>query len=667
MGDNLKQHWSATSDKAISSLIFDTACQATAAFDRFLLAFIQWLGQYQDEKRARISLECLLKQATLFCGEEGLELDQTTSEPRPPLRRYIDEYCAAEITGERCHRLADTLNIILESFKDYKPEALPASNNDLFFSSNEFGIIGINRDSISSPTNEGPEWADAPEILTFCDLQVRSRIEPPPGYTSEASDIAPLVDIRHSVDSSDNFLVHEFGQKRLLDSKDLDIPRKRHKPAVFLELPPQSKNYRDRRLSKIPLVNHVVGLILDGPELRLWWHDRESTIQSPNIDIRKQLPQLVVLVMLFQRFSAGHWGLHDAFQTSADGPNTISIDGGSFTIDSWRARHDGNMFAFHVSDVSNPERRFFIKASFSEAEKVGEAAMIQKCYTLASGDPMIVDHIPTVVTAQDFPESATSRIRNLLGLLSSRPKLLRILVFERLEPIIKLTGDVFWNAFWDIVRAHFLLWQLGIQHRDISVGNLMHNPATSKGVLNDFDLACYEPESTSADSQCTGTPPFMALELLRARHDNSKIPRRYRHDLESFTWVLLWIFGRYRNGEERPVQFQQWLEDDPYSTKLYYKSPGPSFCSPDYTKYGPAAVKMVNTWSHIERHRQESEGNPAGGPVYVLVEPYVEFADSFYLSCMKHMAESSSKTGECTVNLGIPLPPYPPHKKHTYT
>ncbi|KAJ7587348.1 hypothetical protein C8J56DRAFT_941747 [Mycena floridula] len=437
-----------------------------------------------------------------------------------------------------------------------------------------------------------------------------------------------------------------------MTTHDAEFPKKRRKLCALSELASQSKVYAEKRLSVLPIVNHVVGLELFGSKLCLWWHDRESTVKSSHIDINAQLPELVVLLILLQRFSAANWGKLDILQS---GTNCTTVDDHFFVIDSFHARHGGNTF---TCDVSERTKHYFLKASFSDMKSDGEAAMIHKCYTLASGDSMIVDHIPTVVAAQDFPESATSKIRSLLGLPSPRPKILRILVFERLEPITCLKGQPFWKAFWDTVRVHFLLWQLGIQHRDISVGNLMHNPATGNGVLIDFDLSSYQTESTSTG--CTGTIPFMALELVHAKRHNKQCLPRYRHDLESFAWVLLWIFGRYRNGQDTRQRFQVWDEDLDlcYGNKQDLEITK-SFCSPDYNTYAEAVINMLGVWQNVENRRTDPAAWGVSCPF--PCPPFVEFTDSFYLSCIKHVVEfsESSEIGECAVNLGIPLPAYP--------
>ena len=59
------------------------------------------------------------------------------------------------------------------------------------------------------------------------------------------------------------------------------------------------------------------------------------------------------------------------------------------------------------------------------------------------------------------------------------------------------------------------------------------------GIINDFDLASWVDYSTTNNDR-TGTIPFMAIDLLNGGLD-SRIPRLYRHDLESFCWVLAYV------------------------------------------------------------------------------------------------------------------------------
>jgi len=92
------------------------------------------------------------------------------------------------------------------------------------------------------------------------------------------------------------------------------------------------------------------------------------------------------------------------------------------------------------------------------------------------------------------------------------------------------------------ILGRYVLWEEGIHYCDISVDNFMWSKKTGKGVLNDFDLASVQEDRTSpTGAERTGTIPFMALDLLTDDGVSENIEHRYRHDLESFLWVLVWV------------------------------------------------------------------------------------------------------------------------------
>ncbi|TGJ83761.1 hypothetical protein E0Z10_g5007 [Xylaria hypoxylon] len=108
----------------------------------------------------------------------------------------------------------------------------------------------------------------------------------------------------------------------------------------------------------------------------------------------------------------------------------------------------------------------------------------------------------------------------------------------------------------DAIKAHQSLYTTGnILHRDISSNNIIiTQPETAdgfKGMLIDLDLAKVRDSGPSGARHQTGTMQFMAVEVLRTADHT------YRHDLESFFYVLLWMCARqsWSNGfagEERP-------------------------------------------------------------------------------------------------------------------
>ncbi|KAH8753314.1 FunK1 protein kinase [Diaporthe sp. PMI_573] len=101
------------------------------------------------------------------------------------------------------------------------------------------------------------------------------------------------------------------------------------------------------------------------------------------------------------------------------------------------------------------------------------------------------------------------------------------------EKISELLG-----ALRDAIKAHRSLYLKGnILHRDISENNIIITDPQKTGVVGmliDLDLA-KELGSGRSGARCrTGTMEFMAIEVLLG------ISHTYRHDLESFFYVLIW-------------------------------------------------------------------------------------------------------------------------------
>ncbi|KAK0724033.1 serine/threonine-protein kinase Sgk2 [Apiosordaria backusii] len=101
----------------------------------------------------------------------------------------------------------------------------------------------------------------------------------------------------------------------------------------------------------------------------------------------------------------------------------------------------------------------------------------------------------------------------------------------------------------DAIKAHRSLYIKGkILHHDISSNNIIiTKPETAggfNGMLIDLDLAKVRDSGPSGARHQTGTMQFMAVEVLR------KTDHTYRHDLESFFYVLLWMCARqsWSNG-----------------------------------------------------------------------------------------------------------------------
>ena len=105
------------------------------------------------------------------------------------------------------------------------------------------------------------------------------------------------------------------------------------------------------------------------------------------------------------------------------------------------------------------------------------------------------------------------------------------------------------------------------------------------GVLTDYDLSSWKEvlkgDYTRTSQQRTGTPPYMAGELLEPRCTS----HLYRHDLESLFYVMLLMCGRHTfsdaKGEqgtrqvvmrEDSLPYESWFEQQNYETLAAIKS-----------------------------------------------------------------------------------------------
>lgn len=109
-------------------------------------------------------------------------------------------------------------------------------------------------------------------------------------------------------------------------------------------------------------------------------------------------------------------------------------------------------------------------------------------------------------------------------------------------------------------------------HRDISINNIIITPKPDEngrtGFLIDVDLAKeVGSEGKPHAPHRTGTMEFMAIEVLERT-----APHTYRHDLESFLYVLIWICifydGTGHIRKPRPIVLDGWSRVDASNAKF---------------------------------------------------------------------------------------------------
>ncbi len=206
----------------------------------------------------------------------------------------------------------------------------------------------------------------------------------------------------------------------------------------------------------------------------VWWYDNEGTIQSHGINFVQDLPYFLVLLLCFDRFTPRDWGIissfksagrpgHDANRCLLSFPSPPSLSDVQVEINhtnKLRGRFGivgraTEIFPAHSqskdprdADKSLGGMELVVKVYWAEASRAGEAEIIEEARRIAKRDDDVKGHIPDLICSHDFKEHSTERIREALG-ISSKGRVLRVMLFRRLYPITELIGEEFWKAFWE--------------------------------------------------------------------------------------------------------------------------------------------------------------------------------------------------------------------------
>ena len=135
------------------------------------------------------------------------------------------------------------------------------------------------------------------------------------------------------------------------------------------------------------------------------------------------------------------------------------------------------------------------------------------------------------------------------------------------------------------------------------------------GVLTDYDLSSWkelEADYTRTSQQWTGTPPYMALELLKG----TSMTHLYRHDIESLFYIMLLMCRRHTiahsNGEadtraksgvvmrKGKLPYQDWFEEQNYNRLGNDKAA--FFTFKEAIELSPA-FEDFRVWLKVLRHR----------------------------------------------------------------
>ncbi|KAJ7201184.1 hypothetical protein B0H12DRAFT_1244298 [Mycena haematopus] len=194
-----------------------------------------------------------------------------------------------------------------------------------------------------------------------------------------------------------------------------------------------------------------------------------------------------------------------------------------------------------------------VKSGWIPTTRANEAEIVKSARHRAQGNEHVLRHLPEIFHEQSFEELTPACQRDLLRhppLGIYEEQVFRLIVLAELRPITELYDP---NKLAKIFRQIFNCYrwlheEAKIIHRDISITNLMYREIGGEvyGVLNDFDLALRLGDTKLFTSkQRTGTKPYMATDLLV----DSPPTHFYRHDLESFLYVLVFLTCKIKESD----------------------------------------------------------------------------------------------------------------------
>ncbi|SJL01219.1 uncharacterized protein ARMOST_04537 [Armillaria ostoyae] len=362
----------------------------------------------------------------------------------------------------------------------------------------------------------------------------------------------------------------------------------------------QCARYALHILSNAGLRSHALVTLIDRDRIQLSYYDRSAIIVSQAIDIGNEDDEILFIAMLIgchrltlKQRGICHHIIKDPYITDFNRFNKISKDVKILfsRLQMMLQKDNKDITLILGTTVSEWKgKKLVVKISWPSASRKSEKMLLDIAIAKAKGmaetgkTHWILNHLPNILHEQDFDFGDDSPQKLIAKLVQAgkyvgregayEERVLRITVLEELFPITSLRKDTHYaQVFVDILQCHKWLYEHPkILHRDISMANIMYRVDSAGnifGVLNDFDLSSLIPIEEATSLRRTGTPPYMAFDLLKEEKDSG--PHLYRHDLEALFYVMLMICCRHSiikkpqpHGtsqlEEISANFSKWFE-----------------------------------------------------------------------------------------------------------
>ncbi|KAF4996949.1 hypothetical protein FDECE_12272 [Fusarium decemcellulare] len=311
------------------------------------------------------------------------------------------------------------------------------------------------------------------------------------------------------------------------------------------------------------------GFYIFGSKMERWVFDRSGLYSSTRLDLKQDHPNITTVLCSYINMSDAELGIN---------PQILHDDQGNYI--SIKADQASGFRKFYLEDEPFvfPERiiteaptcfrarsphstdyEFVVKIAWRSDDRGFEEKILRLIKERnAWGTVQLLGHtkVETILnlrrglqfpTPQPRPHGEQSHEPSL-GLESviktnDKPFTDLTLSINIVSPLGRPLGEFdnileFLEAYRDAIKGHrSLLLDGKILHQDISKNNIIISDSKKegepRGVLIDFDLAMDLAVGPQRPGELVGTKIFMAIDLLAGK------PHTYRHDLESFLYILL--------------------------------------------------------------------------------------------------------------------------------
>ncbi|KAG6310268.1 hypothetical protein E4U44_005702 [Claviceps purpurea] len=314
-----------------------------------------------------------------------------------------------------------------------------------------------------------------------------------------------------------------------------------------------------------PTRRFIHAFTLTGTTMETWVFDRSGPYSGTTFNVHEEPERFVQVLCGYLMMGDEELGL-DVFTEEKDGRRFVTIPVNPCATETIRLELNPKPISYRRAIVSRATTCFPAKPiGAQEFDTVVKYSWIPSPWTpeadlLSKANEHRVKGVAKMVGY----EREITRISNLRdGLAFSTPHKDQIPYDDRVLHVLAVTPlgrplDEFGSilelleCLRDTIKAHRSLYmESGILHRDISINNIIiTEPAKAdayKGMLIDLDLARDITKDPSGQRHRTGTIEFMAIGVLLGRQHT------YRHDLESFLYVFIWlcfVYGPKGKGRE---------------------------------------------------------------------------------------------------------------------